>query len=149
MAEYVRTSTSQLSDIDRMAMGEYLKSIPADSRLHTGIKEVHAVAQQGAVLYLDNCGGCHQAKGRGIPGVVPPLLGNGAVNAPDPSNVIHVVLEGALPHGNYHVPMQSFSEKLTDGQIADIANYVRTSWGNAAPANATAKTVATLRLATK
>jgi hypothetical protein len=34
-----------------------------------------------AVLYMDNCGGCHQATGRGIPGVFPPLAGNQRVLA--------------------------------------------------------------------
>ena len=38
---------------------------------------------------------------------------------------------------------------LTDAQIADIANYARASWGNAAPANATAEAVAKLRVAVK
>ena len=149
MAEYVRTSTSQLSDADLRAMGEYIKSIPAGSRLRTGVKEADPTAQRGAILYLDNCGACHQAKGRGIPGVVPPLVGNGALLGPDPSNVIHVVLEGMQPHGSYHVAMRSFSEQLTDVQIVDIANYVRTSWGNAAPANATDRAVARLRASAK
>jgi mono/diheme cytochrome c family protein len=127
-------------------MGEYLKSVPVESRLHSGASQADPRTQQGATLYLDYCGACHQAKGRGIPGVVPPLAGNGAVVAHDPSDVIQVVLEGMQPRGNYHVPMQSYSGQLNDTQIADIANYVRTSWGNEAPANATAKTVAMLRL---
>jgi mono/diheme cytochrome c family protein len=41
--------------------------------------------------------------------------------------------------------MPSFAGILTDGQIAQIANYVRSSWGNAAAPNATATMVATLR----
>ena len=35
--------------------------------------------------------------------------------------------------------------QLNDQQIAAIANYVRASWGNTAPANATAGAVAKLR----
>ena len=41
--------------------------------------------------------------------------------------------------------MPSFASQLTDTQIADLANYVRTSWGNSAAPNATAATVAKLR----
>jgi len=145
MREYVRTSTSHLSDADLKAMGEYLKSIPADSRLHTGVKQADPTAQQGATLYLDNCGGCHQAKGRGIAGVVPPLAGNGAVVASDPSNVINVVLGGSPKHGDY-TAMPPFASSLSDAQIVQITNYLRTSWGNSAPANATTETVAKLRV---
>jgi hypothetical protein len=33
--------------------------------------------------------------------------------------------------------MGSFAETLSDDQISDVANYIRTAWGNDAPANAT------------
>jgi len=149
MADYVQSSTSHLSDLDLKAMAEYLKSVPADSRLRTGLKATNPTAQQGATLYIDNCGGCHQAKGRGIPGVVPPLAGNGSVVAPNPADVINVVLVGMQPHGSDHGPMPSFALQLTDVQIAEITNYLRTSWGNLAPANATPEGVASLRVSAK
>jgi mono/diheme cytochrome c family protein len=41
--------------------------------------------------------------------------------------------------------MPSFAGALSDGEIAAIANYVRTSWGNRASANATPALVARLR----
>jgi hypothetical protein len=41
--------------------------------------------------------------------------------------------------------MPSFAERLSDGPIADLANYLRTSWGNKAAANATASMVAAWR----
>jgi mono/diheme cytochrome c family protein len=127
-------------------MGEYLKSIPADSSLHVPSKAAAAATPRSATLYLDNCGGCHQAKGRGIPGVVPPLAGNGAVVGADPSNVINVILGGTSQHGNY-VAMPAFAKQLSDAQIVEITNHLRTSWGNSAPANATAEAVSTLRAA--
>lgn len=43
------------------------------------------------------------------------------------------------------MPMPPFAGQLNDQDIADIANYVRTSWGNAAQPNATAAAVAKLR----
>jgi len=144
MAEVVRNSTSHLTDADLAAMGEYLKSLPPDSRLRTGLKAPDPTRAQGATLYMDHCGGCHQAKGRGLPGIFPPLAGNGAVVATDPADILKVVLNGIPPRGGY-VPMPSFAPQLSDQQIADIANYVRTSWGNAAAANATATMVAKLR----
>jgi mono/diheme cytochrome c family protein len=41
--------------------------------------------------------------------------------------------------------MPGFATVLDDAQIAAIANYVRSSWGNAASADVTAAAVARLR----
>jgi len=95
---------------------------------------------------MDYCGGCHQAMGRGIPGVFPPLAGNGVVVAADPGNIFKVVDGGIAARGGY-VPMPSFRDRLTDEQVADIANYIRTSWGNVAQPNATPAMVAKMRAA--
>jgi mono/diheme cytochrome c family protein len=144
MAEVIRNSLSYLTDADLQAMAEYLKSIPPDSRLRTGRVAPDPTKQRGATLYLDNCSGCHQASGRGIPSVFPPLAGNGVVVAADPNDIIKVVDRG-IPARAGFVAMPSFATQLTDQQVADIANYVRTSWGNQAPPNATPAMVAKMR----
>jgi len=92
---------------------------------------------------VDNCSGCHQAQGNGMPGVFPPLAGNGVVLAEDPNDILKVVLFG-VPVQDGYIAMPSFGH-LSDQQIADLANYVRNSWGNQASANATASQVASLR----
>ena len=74
----------------------------------------------------------------------PPLAGNGAVVAPDPADILKVVLGGIPPQGKY-IPMPAFASQLSDQQVADVANYVRTSWGNAAAPNATPAMAAQLR----
>jgi mono/diheme cytochrome c family protein len=140
MAEVVRNSLRYLTDTDLKAMAEYLKSIPADST-RNGPDPTRA---QGAALYLDHCSGCHQATGRGIPGVLPQLAGNGVVLASDPVNIFQVVLGGIPALGKY-IAMPSFATRLNDQQIADIANYIRTSWGNTAAPDATASMAAKLR----
>ncbi len=129
MAEVVRNSTSHLTPADLRAIGEYLKALPPDSSLRTGRARPDPTRAAGATLYLDHCAGCHQAKGRGIPGVFPPLAGNGVVIAPDPANVLNVILGGVPAKGGY-IPMPPFGAQLDDDQVAQIANYVRTSWGN-------------------
>jgi len=144
MAEVIRNSLSYLTDADRQAMAEYLKSIPPDSRLRTGRPRPDPTVQRGAQLYTDNCSGCHQAQGRGIPGVFPPLAGNGVVVAADPNNILKVVDKG-IPARAGFVAMPSFATQLTDQQVAEIANYVRTSWGNKAAPNATPEMVAKMR----
>lgn len=144
MALVVKNSTSHLTDADLLAMGLYLKDLPANSSLRRAAPEPDPTRVQDATLYLDHCGACHQAGGRGMPGVFPPLAGNGAVVAPDPADVLKVVLGGIPAQGRY-VPMPGFASVLDDAQVAAIANYVRTSWGNAAPPNATPAMVARLR----
>jgi mono/diheme cytochrome c family protein len=68
------------------------------------------------------------------------------VLARDPANIITVVLGGIPAQGKY-TAMPSFASQLTDKGIADLANYVRTSWGNTASANVTPAMVANLRRA--
>lgn len=148
MAEVITNSLSHLSDADLAAMAEYLKAIPPNSSLRAGKPAPDPTRVNGATLYMDHCGGCHQAKGRGIAGVFPPLAGNGAVIAPDPANIIKVVLNG-LPQRGAYIPMPALGGQLSDQQIADIANYVRTSWGNSAQPNSTAALVARLRKDTR
>jgi mono/diheme cytochrome c family protein len=144
MAEVVHNSLSYLTDADLKAMAEYLKSLPPNSALKTGYAAADATAQQGAKLYVDNCMACHQSKGRGIPGVFPPLAGNGVIVAPSPNDIIKVML-GGIPARNGYIAMPEFASRLTDQQIADVANYVRTSWGNGTAPNATASLVKGLR----
>ena len=144
MAEVVRNSLSYLSEADLKAMAEYLKSIPPESRLRTGRKAADPTRAQGAALYMDNCGGCHQATGRGLAGVFPPLAGNGVVVASDPGNILKVIDGGIAARGGY-IPMPGFKDKLTDEQVATIANYIRTSWGNGAPPDVTPAMVAKMR----
>lgn len=145
MAEVVHNSTSQLTEADLAAMGEYLKSLPPESPLRSARAVPTQSQARGASLYMDHCSACHQAKGRGMQGIFPPLAGNGAVIASDPGNVLQAVLKG-IPMQNGYVAMPSFASQLDDQQVADVANYVRTSWGNTGVANATAAEVAKLRV---
>ena len=79
-----------------------------------------------------------------MPGVFPPLAGNPVVIAPDAANIVKVVLGGVPAQGKY-IPMPGFASLLSDQQVADLANYVRTSWGNQAAGYVTAAAVAKLR----
>jgi mono/diheme cytochrome c family protein len=144
MALVVRNSLSFMTDSDLHAMGVYLKKIPTDSSLRSGQQKPDALQVQGANLYVEYCVGCHQSSGRGLLGIFPPLVGNGAIVADDPGNIVKVILLG-VSAANGRVPMPSFGAQMTNEQIATVANYVRTNWGNGAAANATATVVATLR----
>lgn len=94
----------------------------------------HFNAANGKTLFTTNCAACHQATGEGIPGAFPTLKGNAVVLDSDPVKQIDVVLHGL--HGEnaggtvYATPMPPFGKTLNDAEIADIINYVRSSWGN-------------------
>lgn len=91
-------------------------------------------AAKGQQIFTANCAACHQASGEGIAGVFPPLKGNAAVNADDPTTHLHTILFGA--HGvaidgkTYTSPMSPFAAQLSDAEIADVANHERSAWGN-------------------
>ena len=144
MQEVVHNSTSHLNAADLTAMATYLKSLPADSRLVADQRKLDMNKVEGARLYIDNCSGCHQSSGRGIVNVIPPLDGNPAIIAPNGADIIKVVIRGINARNGY-IPMPAFASKLTDDEIATIANYVRSSWGNAASANVTAAQVKSVR----
>ena len=145
MAEVVSSSLKYLTDSDLHAMAEYLKAIPPDSPLRTGRRRPDATRVRGANLYIDHCAGCHQSMGRGIPDVFPPLAGNGVVLASDPSDILKVIVLG-IPQQNGRIAMPSFAGGMSDQQIAELANYLRTSWGNSAAPDATGPMVARLRV---
>jgi mono/diheme cytochrome c family protein len=147
MADVIHDSLSHLTDPDLAAIVTYLLDSPPPPDMPAPQKLsplAPAVYQHAARLYVDNCAACHQPHGTGIAGAIPPLVGNPAVTALEPYNVVAVVLQGLPADGRYGV-MPSFAGRLSDAQIADVANYVRTSWGNQADPNASAAMVAAWR----
>jgi mono/diheme cytochrome c family protein len=146
MQEVVHDSLRYLTDSDLHAMAVYLKDIPSNPQPKTEVTK--AVAEPdtaaGKAVYEQQCSSCHGNDGKGSQGAVPALAGNTAVTAAEPYNLIMAVLEGFDPQGAWGA-MPSFAKVLDDQQIADVANYVRTQWGNHAAANATPWTITSWR----
>jgi cytochrome c oxidase cbb3-type subunit 2 len=109
-----------------------------------------APAVSGASVYGANCASCHQADGRGLAGVFPPLAGDPVVTAHDATEQIHTVLFGrqgkAIGGATYAAAMPPWGAQLSDAEIAAVINHERTSWGNHAP-TVTAVEVAAVRRA--
>ncbi|WP_246252341.1 c-type cytochrome [Ancylobacter pratisalsi] len=151
MSDVVHDSLAYLTDADLAAMATYLldspppPDAPAPQKASSLPADVYARASK---VFVDNCAACHQTQGTGLLGAIPPLAGNPAVTAAEPYNVLTVVLQG-LPADARFGAMPSFAGRLSDQQIAELTNYVRTSWGNGAAPNATAKMVAAWRETTK
>ncbi|MGN6277711.1 MAG: c-type cytochrome [Sphingomonas sp.] len=140
MAEVVTYSTSMLNDQDLAAIATYLKSLKPSADAASPAPAVAAMRAGGAI-YADACTSCHLAAGKGQPRMFPPLAGSAAAQQADPTGVIRLILAGGrtaptLTHASFQ-SMPSFAWKLNDQQVADVATFVRNSWGNrAAPVSA-------------
>jgi mono/diheme cytochrome c family protein len=143
MAQTVHDSLSHLTDDDLTDIATYLKTIPAKATYKRDTRQSAYVHAEGQQVYLENCSSCHQPDGGGIGQNVPALAGNGAVTAKAPDDVIRAITGGLPAQGSY-APMPGFATVLSPDEIASVADYVRTSWGNGAPANANADLVNTI-----
>jgi len=150
MVDVVAWSTSQFKDEDLHAMAKYLKSlpsVPAEPGVQNGGSQ--ASLARGSMIYAQQCSLCHQVDGKGVPRMFPPLAGDPILASHDPTSLMNIVLNGAVLPPNTVAPsaveMPAYRDKLSDAQIADVVNYVRSHWGNQAPSNATEAAVAGLR----
>ncbi|GJD99146.1 c-type cytochrome [Methylobacterium isbiliense] len=146
MRQVIEESLSKLSDEDVRAIAVYLKTLPAKPTYTP--QQPSAFAQPatapGADVYVSHCVSCHRQDGKGVPGAIPALAGNGAVLAKGPETVIRVVLGGLSAKGDY-APMPAVGAGMSDADVAAVTNYVRQTFGNEAPPTADAGQVAALR----
>ena len=145
MKQTITESMMKLTDADVHAIVAYLKSTPAEASYKSAQRSDYTGPQPaGRQVYLNNCASCHQLDGKGVGDSVPSLVGNGAILAAGPEDVIRVILGGIEAQSTY-APMPAVASGMSDQDVADVVNYVRQSWGNQAPPNAGAGTVGTLR----
>jgi mono/diheme cytochrome c family protein len=147
MADVVTYSTSLMSDADRHAIAVYIKTRPATAETAPPAPDAGAI-RRGAAIYSDACASCHLENGVGQSRLFPPLGRNAMLQQTDPTGLEHLILAGsriaATPTRPSPLTMPSFAWKLTDQQVADVATYLRNSWGNQAGA-VTAAQVSKLR----
>jgi mono/diheme cytochrome c family protein len=147
MREVIHNSLRFMTDDDLGAIAEYLKSLPSERAVDDFGAGQPIARRQAAALYVANCAGCHGNQGRGMdPDWGPPLAGNPLVLAPDPVDMLNVLVNGITAHAGRQA-MAPQLQGVTAPQLAAIVNYVRTAWGNTAPANVTSALV--LRVATE
>jgi mono/diheme cytochrome c family protein len=147
MSDVVQHSTQYMSDRDLQAMAAYLKTLPplkpdaaAQAYVDTDAKAMFegTTKDVGALLFVDNCAACHRTSGKGYEGVFPALAQNPTLSTQDPSSVVHIILKGAeMPSTQTaptHFAMPGFADRLTDTEVAQVASFVRKTWGNQGPA---------------
>nr|WP_243760540.1 cytochrome c [Aestuariicella hydrocarbonica] len=134
MNKVIMNSTSQLSEPDLTAMVTYLKSLPAKPADKQPPATNQVSLARGRSLYAVHCATCHLPTGKGDPDTGPALIDNPVVLGADPSSLINVILYGAeIPSTALPIqrtPMDPYEHKLDDEQVADIATYIRNTWGN-------------------
>lgn len=127
-----------LPDSDIRAMAVYLASFNATSmdraaqealaaRLEaaTGTR-ASAASGIGARIYQGACAVCHEVGGAPLFGSRPSLALNSNLHSTAPDNLIQVILHGiAKPAITDLGYMPAFKDSLTDGQVAELATYLR------------------------
>jgi mono/diheme cytochrome c family protein len=147
MGDVVVHSTQHLNDADLHAVAAYLKSLPPTKVQVSSFEADPATAKalaagqegsRGAELYVDNCAACHRTNGLGDDRVFPKIAGNSSVLAQDPVSMIRLVLAGSKLPATQTAPselgMPGFAWRLSDEEVAQLLTFIRSSWGNQAPA---------------
>ena len=88
----------------------------------------------GEAIFAAKCATCHQSSGQGTD-QYPPLAGNAAVNASDPSTIVGIIVNGrsgplTVNGKTYNGTMPTWKGQLSNPDIAAVATYIRSSWGN-------------------
>lgn len=116
------------------AEGEHGKA-PADGHGETAAQvDPVKLSAMGKEIYASKCAGCHGAEGAGTPGVFPPVAGAEQVNGDDAA-LIGILLNGlqgpvTVKGQSYNGMMPPWKDQLNDEEVAAVATFMRTSWGN-------------------
>ncbi|KMM78290.1 c-type cytochrome [Pseudomonas deceptionensis] len=145
MADVIHHSTQHFTDADLTAIASYLKSLPPGKddlpMPAVAVEPVKApdtlFTSRGGLGYTQFCADCHRPDGGGVKGMFPPLNGNPGITAANPTTLLHITLTGwKTPQTAAHprvYTMPGFA-RLADSEVAEILSFVRSTWGNDAPA---------------
>jgi mono/diheme cytochrome c family protein len=122
---------------DRMARlyEQALQDTPSDT---AAPPERGGAQASGSDAFTQNCAACHGVEGRGVAGAFPPLAMSDWVTgeARTPVRIVLYGLQGSMQVSGaaFNGTMPAFGARLTDQELAAVLSYVRSSWGNDAPA---------------
>jgi mono/diheme cytochrome c family protein len=139
MAAVVHEGLEKLPDADIRALAVYFADI---GKTGSHAQEIAVASQRatdanrldlqhrnepGANLYVAACASCHYNSPGATNPLRPSLAAASLVNAPDPTDLIRVML------GGRHAQMPAFGKGLDDADVALIASYLRKSRTGSAP----------------
>lgn len=141
MGPVVHGGIAELPDSDIAAIGTYLGDVvgapdsdPAQNpavvaSLAAGAPDPAYRLALGERLYASACASCHyNSASTGLTADRPDLGINSATRLGDPSNLIHVMLDGVpSKEGSHGIVMPAYRNAFDDAQIAAIAEYLRAS----------------------
>ena len=137
MHPVVMLSTRHLTPNDLVRGVKYLMGDTPPPPAPLPAAPASAATSPGRVTYVSLCAGCHGLDGEGIPNTVVPMRGNTTLRLTNPRNLIVSMLDGLpaqnFPHLQNMQTMPGFDDKLTDQQAAELANYLRVSFGGQKP----------------
>jgi nitrite reductase (NO-forming) len=125
-------------EVDEVYLGDRaLPNLAAVSQAAAAAKSGELTLQQqvdaGKALFAGTCSTCHQADGKGLEGVFPPLAKSDYL-ARDARRVPSVILHGLTGkltvNGRDYDSVMPPMTQLTDDEVANISTYVLNSWGN-------------------
>ena len=105
-------------------------------------EDIKASAERGKVNYMTTCVACHQPTGAGLPGAFPPFDGSEYVTG-DARRLVAIVIKGLngpitvkgvkFPGAIPLIPVDTQFPIYKDNQkLADVLNFIRTSWSSKA-----------------
>ncbi len=134
MFPVVHLSSRYLNQADLAAMSAYLLGDqPAAPQAIKPVSADVAQLKPGRQHYLAVCAGCHGREGEGKPHVAVAMQGNSTVRNADPRNLIVSMLDGIeaqrFPGLESLQDMPGFAARMSDAELAELANYLRASYG--------------------
>jgi mono/diheme cytochrome c family protein len=130
---------AEVPEEDVRAMATYLQTVmagavPASAR-NVATRPDDSRLRSGAAIFVSTCAGCHDEGPGAISSVrTVPLELTTSIHAPDPRNVLHVVLEGIWPEpGEKGVLMPGFEGALTEEQLDALLAYLRVHFAKSQP----------------
>jgi cytochrome c oxidase subunit 2 len=110
--------TTAAAPAEKVAAAEPAKPAAAPAAAGKSKDELVAAGQK---VYMANCAACHQPTGAGMAPTFPALIGDKVTNGPAPAHITQILKgKGIMP------PFP----QLSDDDVAAVATYERTSWGN-------------------
>jgi len=89
-----------------------------------------------AIIYQTNCANCHMDNGEGLKNLIPPLAGADylSTHAHELACIIKHGMRGEMVvNGISYNQAMPANESLSEIEIANLVNYIRSEWGNNLP----------------